>query len=197
MARSYIFESSKPASVRKREAAERAAKRRQAAKKAAQTRKAGTAAPRSLDRQIKDKIRYINRRIGQYGDPDHMIDLLPEELRTDTGRIASTPEAVQFFAQRPTWLQQISAQIRKHPVSTSVRDEFERILGDIYDEMQNIGSEQFYKIAGKDFASAMQQDSDSNAKMQDIIGKWRTVQEQIPRYYEEQVRTGKLVPYSD
>lgn len=200
MARGYIFESSKPESVKRREAAAKKQKRSAAAKKAAATREAAKAAPMPPDltaKQIRQRINYINRRIRLYGDPDNAVRLLSDALRTDAGMIAKTPEAIQFFAERQWMLGKIQSQIKKHPVSNAIRDAFEEMLSSIYDQMQEIGSEEFYRITGKNMRDAVQNDVDSDAKMLDAIQKWREGRQKLAAYYDEQIRGGKLTPYTD
>ena len=199
MAKNYLFESSKPAWLKKREAAARKQKRSEAAKKAAATRKARAAAAdiSASTKQIRAKINYINRRIQKYGDPDNAVRMLSAELRTETGMIAKTPESLQFFASRQWMLDKIQSQIRKHPVSDKIRDAFEETLSSIYDQMQEIGSEEFYRITGRDLQDAVRNDADSNAKMLQTIDEWRASRQKLAAYYEDQIRGGKLTPYTD
>lgn len=196
MAKGYIFESSKPESVKRREAAARKKKRSAAAKKAAATR-AANAGAQLTDKQIRSRINYINRRIRQYGDPDNAVRMLSGELRTDEGMIAKTPEAMRFFRERQWMLQKIQSQIKKHPVKSEIRDAFEETLSSIYDQMQEIGSQEFFRITGKSFQKAIAADNDSDKKMLEAIRKWQREKKKLDLYYEEQVRRGKLIPYSD
>lgn len=197
--RNYLFDWSKPAWLKKREAKERAQKRSAAAKRGAATRKARAAGSKTaLDtKQIRDKINYINRRIRKYGDPDNAVRMLSAELRTETGMIAKTPESLQFFASRQWMLDKIQSQIRKHLVSNEIRDAFEQTLSSIYDQMQEIGSEEFYRITGGSLRSAIETDNNTDKKMLDVIRRWTADREKIAQYYEEQVRGGKLTPYTD
>ena len=196
MAKGYIFESSKPESVKKREAAARKKKRSAAAKKAAATR-AANAGAQLTDKQIRARINYINRRIRQYGDPDNAVRMLSKGLRSDAGLIEKTPEALAFFRERNWMLQKIQAQIKKHPVSTEIRDAFEQTLSQIYDQMQEIGSQEFFRITGKSFQKAIAADTDTDKKMLSAIRKWQSERQKLGAYYEEQIRQGKLVPFTD
>lgn len=194
----YLFESSKPESVKRREAAARKKKRAEASRKGWETRRKKDQAPKSSpDKQLKNKIRYLNQRLRRFGDPDHLVALLPWDVKTDAGFLSSRPEALKFFRENPHLLDQIRAAIRKHPVSNDIRDAFENMLHDIYDQITEIGHERFFEIIGKDFEKQLGNDADSNAKMQDLIEKWNTARAAIPAYYEEQIRGGKLTPYTD
>lgn len=205
MARRYIFESSKPEYVKRREAAERKAKRQAAARKAAETRRQRAHIPRVMSgaAQIKAQIRYLNQRIAKYGDPDHLLDLLPPVARTDTGKLSTSAESVSFFAggQAGDLLDQLKASIRKHPVTNQMRDMLEETLGEIYDELKNIGQDRFYEMLGKDlgqqFVSKLKTDADTNRKIEELVQTWQQARSRIPVYYEEQIRGGKLTPYTD
>ena len=193
MAKGYIFESSKPKRVKE---AEKKARAKKAAATRAARKKAGTRP--TPDTQIKQKIKYLNQRMRRYGDPDHMMELVPAELRTKTGAISGSKEARAFFAQdRTGLLDKIARQIRKHPVSTSVRDAFEEVLHDIDDQISEIGANEFAKIVGADLADALRNDQDSDTKMQATIEQWQQRRAAIPSYYESQVRHGKLTPFTD
>lgn len=195
----YLFESSKPESVKRREAAERKRKRSEASRKAWEKRKqkAQAAPPAPTDSKIKDRIRYLNKRLRQYGDPDHMVALLPDEIKTDAGFLSTRPESVEFFAGNPELLKQIQSVIRKHPVSNAVRDAFEEMLHNIYDQITEIGQERFFEIVGKDFQKQLGADADTNLKMQAMVERWEKEKTAIPAYYEEQIRQGKLIPFTD
>lgn len=205
MARRYIFESSKPESVKRREAAERKAKRQAAGRKAAETRRQRAQIPRIMSgaAQIKAQIRYINQRIAKYGDPDHLLDLLPPVARTDAGRLSTSAESVSFFAggQAGDLLDQLKASIRKHPVSNPMREMLEETLGEIYDELKNIGQDRFYEMLGKDlgsqFVSKLKTDADTSRKVEELVQTWQQARSRIPAYYEEQIRGGKLTPFTD
>lgn len=195
----YLFESSKPESVKRREAAERKQKRSEASRKAWEKRKqkSQAAPPSPTDTKIKDRIRYLNKRLRQYGDPDHMVALLPDEIKTDSGFLSTRPESVEFFAGNPELLKQIQSVIRKHPVSNAVRDAFEEMLHNIYDQITEIGQERFFEIVGKDFQRQLGADADTNLKMQAMVERWEKEKAAIPAYYEEQIRQGKLTPFTD
>lgn len=195
----YLFESSKPESVKRREAAERKQKRSEASRKTWEKRKQKTQAapPAPTDKKIKDRIRYLNKRLRQYGDPDHMVVLLPDEIKTDSGFLSTRPESVEFFAGNPELLKQIQSVIRKHPVSNAVRDAFEEMLHNIYDQITEIGQERFFEIVGKDFQRQLGADADTNLKMQAMVERWEKEKAAIPAYYEEQIRQGKLTPFTD
>lgn len=195
----YLFESSKPESVKRREAAERKQKRSEASRKAWEKRKqkSQAAPPAPTDNKIKDRIRYLNKRLRQYGDPDHMVALLPDEIKTDSGFLSTRPESVEFFAGNPELLKQIQSVIRKHPVSNAVRDAFEEMLHNIYDQITEIGQERFFEIIGKDFQRQLGADADTNLKMQAMVERWEKEKAAIPAYYEEQIRQGKLTPFTD
>lgn len=195
----YLFESSKPESVKRREAAERKKKRAEASRKGWEKRKqkAQAAPPAPTDKKIKDRIRYLNKRLRQYGDPDHTVALLPDEIKTDAGYLSTRPESVAFFSGNPELLQQIQAVIRKRPVSNAVRDAFEDILHNIYDQITEIGQERFFEIIGKDFQRQLGTDADTNLKMQAMVERWEKEKAAIPAYYEEQIRQGKLTPFTD
>lgn len=198
MAKKYLFESSKPESVKRREAAARKKKRSEASRKGWERRRKKNQAPKSpADKQLKNKIRYLNQRLRRFGDPDHLIAMLPWNIKTDTGFLSVRPESLKFFRANPNLLDQIQAAIRKHPVSNDIRDAFENMLHDIYDQITEIGHERFFEIVGKDFEKQLGNDTDTNAKMLDMIDKWKTVQAAIPAYYEEQIRGGKLTPFTD
>ena len=203
MAKSYIFESSKPAWLKKREAAERKAKRQAAGRKAAETRRQRAQLPHTGAAQIKSQIKYLNQRIAKYGDPDHLLDLLPPVARTDAGKLSTSAEAVRFFSggQAGDLLDQIKASIRKHPVSNPMREMLEETLGEIYDELKNIGQDRFYEMLGKDlgqqFVSRLKTDADTNRKVEELVQTWQQARSRIPAYYEEQIRGGKLTPYTD
>lgn len=208
MARRYIFESSKPERVRKAEAAAKKAVRQAAARKAAETRRAKQGKqplPRNMSgvAQIKAQIRYINQRLRKYGDPDHLLDLLPPVARTDTGRLSASAESVSFFAggQAGDMLSQIKASIRKRGVTTPIREMLEETLGEIYDELKDIGQDQFYRMIGNDlgqrFVDSLRVDADTDAKIKDLAARWQAARKKIPEYYEEQIRGGKLTPYTD
>lgn len=195
----YLFEKNKPESVKRREAAERKQKRSEASRKAWEKRKqkaqAASAAP--TDTKIKDRIRYLNKRLRQYGDPDHMVALLPDEIKTNAGYLSTRPESVEFFSVNPELLQQIQSVIRKHPVSNAVRDAFEEMLHNIYDQITEIGQERFFEIVGKDFQRQLGANADTNLKMQAMVERWEKEKAAIPAYYEEQIRQGKLTPFTD
>lgn len=195
----YLFESSKPERVKRREAAERKQKRSEASRKAWEKRKqkAQAAPPAPTNSKIKDRIRYLNKRLRQYGDPDHMVALLPDEIKTDSGFLSTRPESVEFFSGNPELLQQIQSVIRKHPVSNAVRDAFEEMLHNIYDQITEIGQERFFEIVGKDFQKQLGADADTNLKMQAMVERWEKEKAAIPAYYEEQIRQGKLTPFTD
>lgn len=201
----YIFESSKPTWLKKREAAERKAKRQAAGRKAAETRRQRAQIPRVMSgaAQIKAQIKYLNQRIAKYGDPDHLLDLLPPVARTDTGKLSASAESISFFAggQAGDLLDQLKASIRKHPVSNPVREMLEETLGEIYDELKNIGQDRFYEMLGKDlgsqFVSKLQADADTNRKVEELVQTWQQARSRIPAYYEEQIRGGKLTPFTD
>ena len=193
----YLFESSKPESVKRREAAERKNKRSEASRKAWEKRKALAAPPAPTDKKIKDRIRYLNKRLRQYGDPDHMVALLPDEIKTDSAFLSTRPESIKFFAGNPELLKQIQSVIRKHPVSNSVRDAFEEMLHNIYDQITEIGQERFFEIIGKDFQRQLGADAGTNLKMQAMVERWEKEKAAIPAYYEEQIRQGKLTPFTD
>lgn len=195
----YLFEKNKPESVKRREAAERKRKRSEASRKAWEKRKQkAQAAPLvPTDSKIKDRIRYLNKRLRQYGDPDHMVALLPDEIKTDSGFLSTRPESVEFFAGNPELLKQIQSVIRKHPVSNAVRDAFEEMLHNIYDQITEIGQERFFEIVGKDFQRQLGADADTNLKMQAMVERWEKEKAAIPAYYEEQIRQGKLTPFTD
>lgn len=205
MARSYIFESSKPAWLKKREAAERKSKRQAAGRKAAETRRQRAQLSRVMPgaAQIKAQIKYLNQRLAKYGDPDHLLDLLPPVARTDTGKLSTSAEAVRFFAggQAGDLLDQLKASIRKHPVTNPMREMLEETLGEIYDELKNIGQDRFYEMLGKDlgqqFVSRLKTDADTNRKVEELVQTWQQARSRIPAYYEEQIRGGKLTPYTD
>jgi len=205
MARQYIFESSKPEYVKRREAAERKAKRQAAGRKAAETRRRRAQIPQNMSgvAQIKAQIRYLNQRIAKYGDPDHLLDLLPPVARTDTGKLSASAESVSFFASGHAGdlLDQLKASIRKHPVSNPVREMLEETLGEIYDELQTIGKDRFYEMVGKDlgeqFVSKLKTDADTNRKVEELAQTWQQARSRIPAYYEEQIRGGKLTPFTD
>lgn len=205
MARRYIFESSKPEYVKRREAAERKAKRQSAGRKAAETRRQRAQIPRVMSgaAQIKAQIKYLNQRITKYGDPDHLLDLLPPVARTDTGKLSASAESISFFAggQAGDLLDQLKASIRKHPVSNPVREMLEETLGEIYDELKNIGQDRFYEMLGKDlgsqFVSKLKTDADTNRKVEELVQTWQQARTRIPAYYEEQIRGGKLTPFTD
>lgn len=202
MAKKYLFESSKPESVKRREAAERRERRAAASRRGWETRKAkkaGAPAPTvtPADQKIKSRIKYINQRLRKYGDPDHLVAMLPEAIKTDAGFLSASAEARQFFSGNLHILDQIRAAIRKHPVSNDVRDMFENVLHDIYDQITEIGQQRFFEIVGKDIKDAMTVDADSDAKMMSMIDRWKQAQSAIPAYYEEQIRSGKLTPYTD
>lgn len=203
MAMNYIFESSKPAWLKKREAAERKAKRQAAGRKAAETRRQRAQIPLAGAAQIKSQIKYLNQRIAKYGDPDHLLDLLPPVARTDAGKLSTSTEAVRFFAggQAGDLLDQLKASIRKHPVSNPMREMLEETLGEIYDELKNIGQDRFYEMLGKDlgqqFVSRLKTDADTNRKVEELVQTWQQARSRIPAYYEEQIRGGKLTPYTD
>ena len=195
----YLFESSKPERVKRREAAERKQKRSEESRKAWEKRKqkaqAAPAAP--TDNQIKSKIRYLNQRLRKFGDPDHMVALLPDAIKTDTGYLSTRPESIKFFSGNPELLAQIQSVIRKHPVSNQIRDTFEEMLHDIYDQITEIGQDRFFEIVGKDFQKQLGTDADTNLKMQDMLSQWEKARAAIPAYYEEQIRQGKLTPFTD
>lgn len=193
----YLFESSKPESVKRREAAERKRKRSEASRKAWEKRKAQAAPLTPAESKIKDRIRYLNKRLRQFGDPDHMVALLPDEIKTDSGFLSTRPESVEFFAGNPELLKQIQSVIRKHPVSNAVRDAFEEMLHNIYDQITEIGQERFFEIIGKDFQRQLGADADTNLKMQAMVERWEKEKAAIPAYYEEQIRQGKLTPFTD
>ncbi len=208
MARRYIFESSKPERVRKAEAAAKHASRQAAGRKAAETRRAKQGKqplPRNMSgaAQIKAQIKYLNQRLAKYGDPDHLLDLLPPVARTDTGKLSASAESVSFFAggQAGDLLDQIKASIRKHPVSNPMREMLEETLGEIYDELKNIGQDRFYEMLGKDlgqqFVSKLKTDADTNRKVEELVQTWQQARSHIPAYYEEQIRGGKLAPFTD
>lgn len=205
MARRYIFESSKPERVRKAEAAAKHAARQAAARKAAETRRQRAQIPHNMAdaSQIKAKIKYLNQRIKKFGDPDHLLDLLPPVARTDTGRLSTSSASVSFFAggHAGDLLDQIAASIRKHPVSNAMRDMLEETLGEIYDELKEIGRERFYEMIGKDlgqrFADSLKTSADTNRKIEDLVQTWQQARSTIPAYYEEQIRGGKLTPFTD
>lgn len=208
MAKRYIFESSKPERVRKAEAAAKHAARQAAGRKAAETRRAKQGKqplPRNMSgaAQIKAQIRYINQRLRKYGDPDHLLDLLPPVARTDRGRLSASKASVAFFAggQAGDLLDQIKASIRKRGVSEPVRDMLNETLGEIYDELKDIGKDRFYQMIGRDlgqrFADSLRTDADTDAKIKDLVGKWQEARKKIPEYYEEQIRGGKLTPFTD
>lgn len=202
---SYIFESSKPAWLKKREAAERKAKRQAAGRKAAETRRQRSQTSRNMPgaAQIKAQIKYINQRLRRYGDPDHLLDLLPPVARTDAGKLSTSAESVRFFSggQAGDLLDQLKASIRKHPVSNPMREMLEETLGEIYDELKNIGQDRFYEMLGKDlgsqFVSRLKTDADTNHKVEELVQAWQQARSRIPAYYEEQIRGGKLTPYTD
>lgn len=165
-------------------------------------------------KRTRTKIDYLNERIRKYGDPDHVMSLLPSEMITEAGRIRNTPESRAFFLQHPELLPRIQQQIKKHPVTSQIRDAFEAMLGSIYDEMQEIGKTEFFRITGTEFrgmlgdpsASNRQKtlnpalkgtDADTDKKMQEIIEKWASAKQKIAQYYEEQVRQGKMPAFSD
>lgn len=195
----YLFESSKPESVKRREAQQRKQKRSEASRRAWEKRKqkAQAAPPAPTDKKIKDRIRYLNKRLRQFGDPDHMVALLPDEIKTDAGYLSTRPESVAFFSGNPELLQQIQSVIRKHPVSNAVRDAFEEMLHNIYDQITEIGQERFFEIVGKDFQRQLGTDADTNLKMQAMVERWEKEKAAIPAYYEEQIRQGKLTPFTD
>lgn len=203
MAKGYIFESSKPASVKKREAAERKRKRSEAAKKGWETlrkkqasqKKTGAAA--AEDTKILNRIKYLNKRISRYGDPDNVLSLLPPEVLTPKGKISGTVKSREFFRGRSQLLDRIAAQIRKHPVSNDIREAFEETLHDIYDQISEIGSAEFHRIMGTDLTDALRRDTDSDMKMTDVIQEWNASRSKISAYYEDQIRTGKLTPFTD
>ena len=205
MAKRYIFESSKPERVRKAEAAAKHAARQAAGRKAAETRRQRTQIPRNMSgaAQIMAQIRYLNQRIAKYGDPDHLLDLLPPVARTDAGRLSASAESVSFFAggQAGDLLDQIKASIRKHPVSNPMREMLEETLGEIYDELKNIGQDRFYEMLGKDlgtqFVSKLKTDADTNRKVEELVQTWQQARSRIPAYYDEQIRGGKLTPFTD
>lgn len=208
MARRYIFESSKPERVRKAEAAARHVKRQAAGRKAAETRRTKQGKqllPRNMSgaAQIRAQIKYINQRLRKYGDPEHLLDLLPPVARTDTGRLSASAESVSFFAggQAGDLLDQLKASIRKHPVSNPMREMLEETLGEIYDEIKNIGQDRFYEMLGKDlgqqFVSKLKTDADTNRKVEGLVQAWQQARSRIPAYYEEQIRGGKLTPFTD
>lgn len=205
MARRYIFESSKPERVRKVEAAARHAARQAAGRKAAETRRQRAQIPRNMSgaAQIKAQIRYLNQRLAKYGDPDHLLDLLPPVARTDAGRLSASAESVSFFSggQAGDLLDQLKASIRKHPVSNPMREMLEETLGEIYDELKNIGQDRFYDMLGKDlgqqFVSKLKTDADTNRKVEELVQTWQQARSRIPAYYEEQIRGGKLTPFTD
>lgn len=205
MARRYIFEKSKPEYIKRREAAERKAKRQAAGRKAAETRRQRAQIPRVMSgaAQIKAQIRYLNQRLAKYGDPDHLLDLLPPVARTNTGKLSASAESVSFFAggQAGDLLDQLKASIRKHPVSNPMREMLEETLGEIYDELKNIGQDRFYEMLGKDlgqqFVSKLKTDADTNRKVEDLVQTWQQARSRIPAYYEEQIRGGKLTPFTD
>lgn len=195
----YLFEKSKPESVKRREAAERKKKRSEASRKGWERRRQKTqAAPLTpAESKIKERIRYLNKRLRQYGDPDHMIALLPDAIKTDVGFLSTRPESVSFFTGNPELLNQIQSAIRKHPVSNAVRDAFEEMLHNIYDQITEIGQERFFEIVGKDFQRQLGADADTNRKMQEMVERWEKEKAAIPAYYEEQIRQGKLTPFTD
>lgn len=195
----YLFESSKPERVKRREAVERKKKRSEASRKGWERRRQKTqAAPLTpAESKIKERIRYLNKRLRQYGDPDHMVALLPDEIKTDSGFLSTRPESVEFFARNPELLNQIQSAIRKHPVSNAVRDVFEEMLHSIYDQITEIGQERFFEIVGKDFQRQLGADADTNLKMQEMVERWEKEKAAIPAYYEEQIRQGKLTPFTD
>lgn len=205
MARRYIFEKNKPEYVKRREAAERKAKRQAAGRKAAETRRQRAQIPRVMSgaAQIKAQIRYLNQRLAKYGDPDHLLDLLPPVARTDTGKLSASAESVSFFVggQAGDLLDQLKASIRKHPVSNPMREMLEETLGEIYDELKNIGQDRFYEMLGKDlgsqFVSKLKTDADTNRKVEELVQTWQQARSRIPAYYEEQIRGGKLTPFTD
>ena len=205
MARRYIFESSKPERVRKAEAAARHAARQTAGRKAAETRRQRSQIPHVMSgaAQIKAQIRYLNQRLVKYGDPDHLLDLLPPVARTDTGKLSASAESVSFFAdgQAGDLLDQLKASIRKHPVSNPMREMLEETLGEIYDELKTIGQDRFYEMLGKDlgqqFVSKLKTDADTNRKVEELAQTWQQARSRIPAYYEEQIRGGKLTPFTD
>lgn len=205
MAKRYIFESSKPERVRKAEAAAKRAARQAAGRKAAETRRQRAQIPRNMSgaAQIKAQIRYLNQRIAKYGDPDHLLDLLPPVARTDAGRLSASAESVSFFAggQAGDLLDQLKASIRKHPVSNPMREMLEETLGEIYDQLKNIGQDRFYEMLGKDlgtqFVSKLKTDADTNRKVEELVQTWQQARSRIPAYYEEQIRGGKLTPFTD
>lgn len=210
MARRYIFEKNKPEYVRRREAAERKAKRQAAGRKAAETRRAKQGKqplPRNMSgaAQIKAQIRYINQRLRKYGDPEHLLDLLPPVAKTNykKGRLSASAESVAFFAggQAGSMLSQIQASIHKRDVSNPVREMLEETLGEIYDELKNIGKDHFYQMIGRDlgqkFVDALKNDADTDKKIKDLAAKWQEARKKIPEYYDEQIRGGKLVPFTD
>lgn len=203
MAKGYIFESSKPPSVKKREAAARHKKRQEAGRKAVQTRKQRGQIQRPASEQIKSQIKYINQRIAKYGDPDHLLELLPPVAKTDTGRLRTSAESVSFFAggQAGDMLEQLKSSIRKHPVSNPVREMLEETLGEIYDELKKIGQDRFYQMIGKDlgqqFVDKLKSDADTNKKVNELVAKWQQARAKIPEYYEEMIREGKLTAYTD
>lgn len=183
----------------RRRKAERKKKRSEAARKGWETRrqKSQVAPLTPAERKIKERIRYLNKRLRQYGDPDHMIALLPDEIKTDSGYLSVRPESVEFFTTNPELLNQIQSTIRKHPVSNAVRDAFEEMLHNIYDQITEIGQERFFEIVGKDFQRQLGADADTNRKMQEMVERWEKEKAAIPAYYEEQIRKGKLTPFTD
>ena len=205
MARRYIFEKNKPEYVKRREAAERKSKRQASGRKAAETRRQRAQIPRVMSgaAQIKAQIKYLNQRLAKYGDPDHLLDLLPPVARTDTGKLSASAESVSFFAggQAGDLLDQLKASIRKHPVSNPMREMLEETLGEIYDELKNIGQDRFYEMLGKDlgqqFVSKLKTDADTNRKVEELVQTWQQARSRIPAYYEEQIRGGKLTPFTD
>lgn len=211
MAKKYLFESSKPESVKRRERKQAAERRSAAAKKSWETRrkkmsaaaepKKSAAKPPKTKKtsSIKNKIRYLNDRIRKYGDPDHLLDLLPPGLKTDSGRLSTSADALKLYRSPDYYslLDQLRASIHKRPVSNPVRDMFENMLGEIYDQIRDIGGKLFYEIMGNDFKKSIETDADTDTKMKRAIEMWKNRQHRIPEYYDEQIRSGKLTPFSD
>lgn len=227
--KSYLF--GKPEYVKQYEKRQRAAARAAASGETMRPRKpakpkqpqAKKQTPHVSDpwKQTKTKIDYLNERIHKYGDPDHVMSLLPAEMITDSGRIRNTSESRAFFLQHPELLPRMQKQIRKHPVSTAIRDTFETVLGQIYDEMKEIGKSEFFKITSAEFRKMVGDpalskeekpeisrqkhihpelkgtDADTSKKMTEIITQWRAEKAKIVDYYEDQVRQGKMTAFSD
>lgn len=202
--RKYIFKSSMPPSVRAAYERTQAEKRSTAAKKAAETRRANKAKAPSVpqpklskaERRIRDKIERLNARIEKYGDPNNAIKLMPAEIHAD-GRFLVTPETIHFFMQYEWMLKQFRSQIRLHPVKDKIRKAFEEMALEIYDEIKQIGQEQFDQIMSEDFKKKLSADQDSDEKMMRVMQMWQQEKSKIPEYYEGLARGGRLTPFTD